>query len=49
MDLGELIYQLRAIGNNFAAWNGIETNIESAELKYDENNGYSVELKVKKD
>lgn len=46
MDLGTLINTLRDIGDQFASWYGIETNIESAELKY-EDGKYSVELKVK--
>lgn len=48
MDLGTLINTLRDIGNNFTSWYGIETNIESAELKC-EDGKYSVELKVKED
>ena len=47
MDLGTLINTLKDMGNNFASWYGIETNIESAELKC-EDGKYSVELKVKK-
>ena len=49
MTLGELIVNSRNIGDQFASWFLIDTNVESIELLGNSEEGYRVEVKVKKD
>lgn len=47
MNLGEAIVDMEKIGNQFASWYLIDTNIESIKLVGNNKDGYNVEVKVK--
>lgn len=47
MNLGEVIVDMEKIGNQFASWYLIDTNIESIKLVGNDKDGYKLEVKVK--
>lgn len=49
MNLGELIVKARNIGDRFASWFLIDTNVDSIELLGDDMEGYRIKVKLKQE